>query len=836
MSLASTLTLDLRYTLRQLCRAPAFALGVILILALGIGANTAMFTVLRATLFRPLAYRQPGQLVSLNTANAGGEPVANFLPDLLAWRGRSRGLADLAYFTTDTLTLNSGKAKMEVIGVAAGASLFQTLGTHPFLGRSFTAEEQQPGREHVVVLSYSVWKAQFGGDPAVLGHMVRLDDQLATVIGVMPGGFAFPADNVGKPQIWQPAPLAPGSLARNGNSLVAYDVIARRDPHTSIEALTRQLSAIQHDLLPLYPSGNVSPDMAPSRVDVTVYRDTFYAKQQKSTLALTAAVSLLWLIACADVAGLSLARATARRREAAVRSALGATRWRLARQLFTEASVLSLCGGTLGLALSCAVLSLFQHRLTQTFGPGLTLRPDGLIVSALLALSLVSALAFGAGPSLLASNSPLGSSSLVSSFLGSALQTDSAQAGIGRAQYRLGRLLVVGELALTLCLLVGCGLLLRTVFALRQVPLGFRTDHIFSITPHLPRYKYKNLDSNLLVYRPLAARLRALPGVQSLAVTSVAPLAGRFDVNFMFYVGDNPNDNKLTHTLQAKLRAAGPELQQVLGFRMLKGRFFDASDTPTSGPAAVVNRAFERTFTPAGGDISRFHLGGGTQRQFKIVGVVDDFHQQGIAEPAVPEIDLNAAQMRPTDPFYQPTLEAHAEILLRSDRDPGSLLPELRHALVETNPDLAGAEIETMDQIVEDAMGSQLLAAHLLETLGGLALLIALASLYSLLAYLITLRTREFGLRLALGAERGQILSLVLRGAGALLLAGSALGLGLSLVAARLLQGFLFGVPPHDPLTLVLAPTLLLAVGLAAAWLPARRAAHLEPLQALQAQ
>ena len=388
---------------------------------------------------------------------------------------------------------------------------------------------------------------------------------------------------------------------------------------------------------------------------------------------------------------------------------------------------------------------------------------------------------------------------------------------------------------MTLCLLVGCGLLLRTVIALRQVPLGFRTDHVFSITPNLPSSKYRKLDPNTLVYQPLAQRLRALPGVQALAVTTVAPLTGRFDMDLDLNVTSfGEKGSSTSHGLQTKLRAAGPELQQVLGFRMVQGRFFHLSDTPTSQPVAVANRAFAKLYASAG-DLTHFSLGN-KDRAFHIVGITDDFHQQGIAESAAPEIDLNAAQMRPADPFYQPTLEAHAEILLRSARDPRDLLPELRHALIAANPDLAGAEIQTMDQIVEDAMGSQLLAAHLLELLGGLALLVALTGLYSLLAYTVTLRTRELGVRLALGAQRGDIVRLVLRGAAGLLVLGVAFGLLLSLAGAHLLSRFLYGITVYDPRTFAVAAMALLLVGFAAAFLPAQRAAATEPTEALRAE
>ena len=821
---------DLRFALRALRRAPGFALGVIAVLALGIGANTAMFTVLRATLWRPLAYRQPGQLVTLNAANAAGEPAGNLLPDLQAWQARSHDLAGLAYYTSDEVTLLTGKRQMEVAGVDGGANLFAVLGADPMMGRVFTAAEQQPGREHVVVLSYDVWRTEFGGDPKVLGRTVQVNDALCTVIGVMPRGFVFPAEGSAHAQIWTPAPLNPGAATRvMGEQTVFYDVVARRRAGVSVEALARELSGVQQSLAPLYSVADKSPrpaDAVPTRVLAVDYRASLDAKQRKATLALTGAVALLWLIACADVASLSLARAAARRRERAVRAALGASRWRLVRQVFVEALLLSLSGGGVGLGLSAITLALFHHRLQQAFGAGLRLQPDLAVVGGLLLLSLLSAVAFSTAPVLF---------SAVHS-LEEALRTDGAQAGTGRGQYRLQRLLVVGELALTLCLLVGCGLLLRTVFALRQVPLGFRTDHVYAITPNLDYFKYKKLDPNALVVQPLAERLRALPGVQSLAVTSVAPLANRFDVNFQLFMGNDAKDTKATHTLQAKLRAAGPELQQVLGFRMAKGRFFNASDTATSQPVAVVNRAFERLYSGTGGqDIGHFSLGG-KERQFHIVGVLDDFHQTGIAEAPAPEIELNAAQRRPNDVFYQPTLQAHAEILLRSARDPKSLLPELRHALEATNPDLAGADIQTMDQIVEDAMGSQLLAAHLLELLGGLALLVALTGLYSLLAYLVTLRTREMGVRLALGAQRGDIARLVLRGAGGLLLTGAVLGVGLSLAGARLLSRFLYGVQAYDLRTFSLATAALLLVGIAAAWLPARHASAIEPTEALRAE
>jgi predicted permease len=788
---------DLRYALRQMRQAPGFAVSVVVVLALGIGANAAMFTVLDGTLFRPLAYSRPGELVRMNATNAQGASAWVSVADILVWRARARTLSRIAYFDSSRAYLRSKDSEQKVSSVSGSANLFATLGAAPALGRSFTEDEQRPGKGNVAVLSDAVWRAQFHGDPKIVGQTVRIDDTPTTVIGVMPHGFAFPADEHGA-QIWVPATLKPEDLARDmdGDS---FQVVARRRPGSSLDAVSAELNAIQKQLLPLYanPLGKL---MAPAHVEPVDYRRSLNAKDQRTALlALLGAVAVLWLIACANVACLTLARTAARRREMAVRSALGASRWRLVRQTLVESLLLSLTGGAVGLLLSQATLRVFRHSLATQLSPELSLRPDLRVILALLALSVLSAVLFGAVPSLLASKVSVEQ----------ALRQDGAQAGTGRHQHRLQRLLVVGELSLTLAMLVSCGLLLRTVFALRQVPLGFRTDHVFVIEPNLPGYKYAKMDTNTAVYKPLLERLEALPGVESAALTTVVPLDKGHAVNLQLGLTKFDGGGKAsTQMLVATLRASGPELQRVLGFSMARGRYFDAQDGPDTPLVAVVNKAFAKTYEPFNGDVSKFSLGMGggpdqKPRQIKIVGVVDDLHQVGIAEPSMPEIDINAAQMRPTDGFYQPTMQNHVEIALRSSREARSLIPEVNRAMRELNPDLSGGTIRTMDQIVEDAMGSQLLAAHLLEALGGLALLVALAGLYSLLTYLVTLRTRELGLRLALGARREDILGLILRGAGVLLAMGTAVGLGISLLTARLLHSFLFGVAQYDAVTLV---------------------------------
>jgi predicted permease len=815
---------DLRYAFRQMQRAPGFALSVVIVLALGIGANAAMFTVLEGTLFRPLAYTKPGQLVQLNTFDPHGAPFWRRLADLLVWRERTHTLSQIAYYNARSsylLSQNiSQNSEQKVSAVVASSNLFATLGVTPSLGRAFTAEEQQPGKDGVIVLSDAVWRVQFQRNPAVLGSTIRIDDVPVTVIGVMPAGFSFPPENAAV-QIWKPAPLNPVDLGRTFDA-APYEFIGRRKAGSSISDVAADLTAIQKQLLPLYAN-----DLGPASVTAMDYRHSLNAQDQRTALlALLGSVALLWLIACANVASLMLARTASRRREMAVRSALGASRWRLVRQTFSESLLLGLMGGIVGLVFSQITLRLFRHGLAMQLGADLPLYPDGRVLFALLGLSVFTALLFGIVPSQFASRIAVEQ----------ALRQDNDQAGSGRNQHRLQRVLVVSELALTLVMLVACGLLLRTVFALKKVPLGFRTDHVFVIKPQLPGYKYWKLDAGTAVYKPLLERLKTIPGIQYAAITTVAPLDNSFNMSFTLSTDAHSN-----HLIRAVMRATGPEYQKVLGFGMARGRYFNAQDTPDSQPVAVVNRAFAKAYEIPGRDVESFsvNMSKGKEekpRSFKVIGVVDDFHQMAIANPATPEIDLNAAQLLPTDWLYQPTIKSHAEIVLRSERDPRSLIPELNHVMQQMNPDLAGTEIQTMDQIVEDSMGSQLLAAHLLEGLGGLALLVALAGLYSLLAYLVMLRTRELGLRLALGAQRADILALVLRSAGILLVAGTGIGIGISLLTAHLLHSLLFGVRQYDLFTLVAAPALLLLVGTFAAWLPARRAAALEPMQALRTE
>jgi predicted permease len=819
----STLLQDIRYAIRGFRRSSLFTAAVVATLALGIGANAAIFTLLNGTLFRHLPYRAPGNLIEISPLNAKGGSTWSLLADIEQWQQQSHTLDSVAYYSGKPAYLQAA-SDQEISQTNISPNLFDLLGTAPSLGRTFTSAEQQ-GNSHVVILSDAIWRGKFHAASNILGKVVKVDDTPMTVIGVMPHGFAFPAD-IHSPQVWTPAELDAKSRLRSFDTN-SFSVIARRKNGMSLAAASAELNSIQRHLVPLY-ADTMDPSLAPSQVRVESYRSTLTKNQRPALLALSAAVFVIWLIACANVANLMLARSTNRQREFAIRGALGSSQWRLVQQLIAESLLLSASGSILGIALARTLLQIFRHTITAQIPIPIVLHPDIRVLSALLVLSVLSALAFGVAPAILASGMPLEAS----------LSQGGAQSGTGRGQHRTQRVLVMAEIGLSLAMLVACGLLLKTVFALRHVPLGFRTDHIYVLETHLPAYKYRTLDVNTLVYKSLLERVKRMHGVESAAITTLVPLDKGFNINLDLYLGAGTAKDSLGRTFTATAKATGPELQQVLGFKMLKGRYFDEHDTPDSQLVAVVNQAFAKSYES--GDkktsINDFSFGFGTDRKCKIVGIIDDFHQASIAESAVPEIDLNAAQMKPADGFYQPMLQAHAELAIRATGDEKIFIPDLQRVMRELTPDLAATNIRTMDQVVEDSMGSQLLAAHLLEACGGLALAVALMGLYSLLAYLVTLRRRELGLRMALGAQREQVLALVLGQAGRLLAGGIIFGLAISLATTRLLAHFLFGVKPQDIATIAAAALLMAIVGILAAWLPARKAAAIDPMEALRTE
>lgn len=828
---------DLKYALRQLRKSPAFTITVIGTLALGLGATAAMFTVVDRVLLRPLPYANARELVGIKEAGKK-EPLGLGAPflDLQQWRERSHNLRDLAFYEANAnighlsfLEGNTGSTQVNATKISG--NLFATLGVYPTMGRSFEVQPDsgavQADDAHTILLSDAVWRTVFGSDPKILGKPVKVSGVSYEVVGVMPRGFTFPFGGA-SPVVWTPAVLADADKVRTKHG-TNYQVIARLGPGVRVDAAEEELKVIQAEVAKAYTDPYDREQV--TSVQVQRYGDSLVKGDvRKSLLALFGAAGVLWLIACVNVTSLLLARATARQREIAVRGALGASRWRIVQQLLIEGLLLSGAASLLGVGLATLTLRLFEHGLTTQFHIYTKMTPNLSVVGVLLALTVVSALVSSAWPAIAAAKTAIEP----------ALRQGGSQSGAGRTQFRMRALLVVAEIAMSLTLLVGCGLLLRTIYALKHVPLGFRTDHVIVANMSIPAYKFAGRDMTAELYQPLLERVQHLPGVQSATLMTEVPLGKTFQMIFTFSTEGKSVADLRRREMQSRFRAVGPDMQKVFGFRMLKGRFFNEGDTPSSQPVVVVNRAFVKEYFGDDQDSGRILgetlLNYNKERRAVVVGVLDDARQVSIAEQSQPEIEICLPQITPDSSFYKGATGMAMDLAVRTERSSASIVPELRELLRNASPELAASNFTTMDQVVEDSYGSQQLAARLLEIFGGAALLLCVAGIYGLLAYLVTQRTKELGLRIALGAQRRNVMWLVLRQASWMLLSGAGVGLILAYLSSLLLRTFLYGIEPHDPWTMGAVTLLLLSGGLAAAYLPARRAASVDPIHALRAE
>jgi predicted permease len=813
---------DLRYALRQFRHAPAFTATVIIVLALGIGANATMFTVISQTLLRRLPYGHAEKIVTIAGADKTGLGNDWSLDSDLFALQKSHALAQMLHYRPDFGWLQAMHSLTNVAHPLVGPNFCSFLEVAPQLGRCFTQADADGQQGPVLLVSDDLWRGVFGANPKIVGTTVNIDQHPYTIIGVMPRGFTFPLD-LSLAQAWSPSRLQAVQPANDpGAPILQAQALARLRPGVTLEQAHTELSSIQHALA-AQRTNKTSLDITEVQVLVKSFRGTLSANARPALLALLAAVLTLWLIACLNVANLLLARGVARQRELAIRSALGAGRWRIVRQLLLESLLLSLLGSAVGLALAEVTLLAFGKMLHTRLHLPPHPFPDVRVLGALLALSILSALLFGLVPALIATRTTDERS----------LRQQSSAAP-GRGHLRLQHMLVACEVACTVVLLVSCGLLLRTVFALRNVPLGFRIDHVALVHPQVPAYKYDDADMEHVLYGPLLEHIRAIHGVESAALTTVAPLSTGFDTQLTMYLGEQKGP--LTRRVQMRIHADGRDLQKVLGFRMRQGRFFNAEDTRTSQPVAVVNQAFIQLWKTSGKSLDEFNLSLNEKsgRKLRIVGVMDDVRQISVGAPASPELDFCADQLLPADTFYNPTMRTYAEIAIRTSVPVEQIAPDIRAAMASVDPALKGSVVETMQQVVNDNIGDQLFAAHLLETFGGCALLVALTGLYGFLAYLVSQRTHDIGVRLALGAQRASIQWMFLARALAMIAAGLAAGVLVSLFATRLVTRFLYGVRPNDLTTLVAVVLVILTASLVAAWLPARRASNVEPMEALR--
>ena len=812
----SDLRQDLRYAGRTLRRSPGFTAVAVLTLALGIGATTSIYTVLDAVLLRPLGVADAERLVVLSEvrddAPVGERPMNAVSPaNFFDWKEQSKSFSDLAYYTQWPRNLTGDGEAQEAQVQLASANLFSTLGVRPALGRTFRPDEDDDTGEglafgEVAVLSHHLWRSRYGGDPAIVGRTIRVDGDPFTVVGVMGPDFRV-LDQ--KPDLWIPLGVAPGNRTSQGRFIVA---IGRLKPDAPLERAQTEMSGIARRLRERYPDFNTGWGVA-----LTPMREQVVGQVRPALLVLLAAVGMLLLIACTNVANLLLGRAIARRREIAVHLSLGATRGRLVRQLLTESMVLSLAGGALGVAAAVVGTRALVRTLPESVQlPRLDLvAVDGRVLLAALAITLLTGLLFGLAPALVSSRTDLQAS----------LRDASRGHTGGRGSTRLRGGLVVAEVALALMLLVSAGLLMRSFQKMQAVDTGIRPEGVLTMRLSLSSDAYEPDEAKRGFVDRLIPALAGLPGVSSAGTVSHLPLT----------------DGKLGHTAfrpdrpapkpgeepSADIRVVGGEYFAAQGIRLLRGRVFDGRDNAQSPPAFIINERLAREQFPGEDPVGkRLAYPWPELIEGEIVGVVRDVREASVTEEPAPALYRTLSQWT----------NANVNVVIRATGDPLALAGAAREAVRRIDPNLPVASVRTMDEVVGVATARSRMSSYLLAAFAGLALVLAGIGLYGIVSYAVTQRRGEIGVRVALGAERGNILRLIVRQGMVLTLIGLAVGLVGALALTRLLRSLLFGVTTTDPMTFLVVPLILGAVALLASYLPASRAARVDPAIVLRGQ
>jgi putative ABC transport system permease protein len=827
-----TCSQDLKYAIRTLLKSPGFTAVAVLTLALGIGANTAIFSVINSVLLNPLPFHQPDRLVELweTESSPGTYPFAG--QDYLDWQSQNHTLeATTLYSWGDAYNAGIGDDSESAAGVSAQANFFSVLGVEPILGRTFEAGEDQAGKNHVAVLSYAFWQRRFGGQRDAVGKTIVLDGQSYAVIGVMPAWFKFPFNFFGSNDLWTPIDMSPKALTPRGSH--NYRALGRLKPGLTPRQAQADLVAIAANLSKQFPNTNnqVSAVVVPLQEGLT-------ATSRPALLLLLGAVALVLLIACANVANLLLARATGRQREVALRAVLGASRWRVIRQLLTESVVLSLAGAVLGFTGAAWSVHVLGNLVALPVPKEFPLRIDGRVLLFTIAVSVLAGILFGLAPSLHASQINLNDA------LKSAAQSVVGGSGWRRV-VRDG--LVIGEIAMSLALLVGAGLLLRSFSHMRSTDIGAETKSVLTMGVVLPEQRYPTLPARREFFDRLTETLGHTPGIESVTVSSRLPLRGGNNGTIAVEGDQDP-----AHASQlVEFNYVTSEYFHVFGIPFFSGANFSAQDMNhtaevnlkidellkqhpemTQFPAelgfvSIINRAMAQTFWPNQDPVGKVFNWSGVP--IKVIGVVGDTKESdSVREPVIPQSYF------PLPASYDGTGAVSAHVSMRTNVPPMSVLPAIRSQVRSIDSSLAVFRPETMQEVVAESMQDTGLQTYLLGAFAGLATLLAAIGLYSVMAYLVTQRMHEFGVRMALGAQPGDVFRLALQRGAFLILCGIAVGSAIALALTRLMANLLFGVSASDPVTFAAVAVLLSAVALLACYVPARRATRVDPLVALR--
>ena len=809
-----TLLQDLRFTIRQLRKSPGFSITTIMTAALGIGATTAMFSLVNAVLLRPLPFPQPDGLVWLQQDDQSlglAEPLS--YPDFFDWRSQSHSFTGMASYRNDSVTLTGSGDPQHLSGQVVSSEFFRVLGVRPMLGRDFLADDEKPGAR-VVMLSHRLWRSTFGSAADIAGRAITLDGHRYTVAGVMPADFAFPIQN--------PPPLFWTTLADNAvgdppftvqRGADMLDVIARLKPGISLPQARAELSGIAHNIAVQYPDTNKSYTAAIVQREIEhVTGDT-----RPALRLLFASVGLVLLIACANVAGLLLARASGRRPELALRTALGARRGGIVRQLVVESVFLSVCGGALGVLFSSWIPEALLRFVPENLPRADRIAVDGAVLIFASVVSVLTGLLFGVLPAWRVSR--------LDPML--ALREGSRGVTAGGGHYHLHNWLVIAETALGLVLLVGSGLLIRSFVRVLQVDPGFDPRQVLTASLSLPEPPYSQ-QQTVQFYARLLPRLAALPGVQSVAAGYPLPLGpGHVGVSFQIEghpvaKGDEPSE---------QLSVVTPDFFRTIRIPILSGREFTWRDGAKAPPVIIINERFARKYFSGQNPVGKHmksDLNDGTFNApvREIVGVVGDVKRQSLTTEDEPIYYLPWTQAVITSPT----------LCIRTAGDPTNLIGALRGQLAQMDRSVPLFRVSTLENAVYRAAAQPRFQTLLLSCFAAMALLLSAVGLYAVLSYMVVQRTVEIGVRLALGAQREDVLKLILRRGLMLALMGVVIGLGASALLTRFMTGLLYGIRPLDPATLVAVTAILLLVSLIASGAPAYRAARFDPMQTLRDQ
>jgi predicted permease len=812
---------DLRYGLRTLARSPGFAAVAVVALALGIGANTAIFSVVNGVLLQPLPYADPASLMRLSERSPDFQTMSVAYPNFLDWKDQSRSFASLAAFRWEDYDLTGTGQPEHLSGKMVSADFFRVLGIHPVVGRDFDPRADRLGAAPVVLIDGGLWSRRFGSSPTVLGSQLRLSDRSYTIVGVVPAGFQLQ----GKADVYTLLEQWDDILARAREMHPGLYVVGRLKPGVTQTQAQSEMTAIAARLADAYPKSN-----ARHGINVTPLAGVIVGNVRPTLLVLLGAVAFVLLIACANVANLLLARFTGRQKEIAIRSAMGAGRARVVRQLLAESVVLALAGGVAGLAVARwgtqAVLAAVPGGLPRMEN----IAVDGWVLGFTLGVSLLTGVVFGLAPALHISIADLHET----------LKEGSRGSSAGHR--RLRSLLVVSEVAAALVLLAGAGLMLRTVRSLGGVDPGFDPARVLTFSVGLSPANTSSSARILQTFDQTVERIRNVPGVRSAGVTSLIPLAGS-DNEIPFYVTGRPRPTTQGDMLWALLYATDPGYLKAMDIPLLRGRYIGPQDMRRGSHVAVIDEVMARAVFPKEDPIGKSimvadlsgTLGPEVAAPMEIVGVVGHVSHWGLdsdaAGPVRNELYLPLSQVPEQ---FMKGIAASSTFVVRTAGDPLAALPAVRRAVLEAGNDQPVYGVQTLERIVSNSIADRRFSMLLLGIFAALALLLAAVGIYGVISYTVAQRTREIGIRMALGAGRFDVLKVVVAQGMAPVLAGLAIGLAASFGLTRLMAGMLYGVKAGDPVTLIGVALVLAAVALVATLVPARRAATVAPVVALR--